>query len=221
LKVRVYVEGRGDSASLANVFRAITAQGRKSKISITFHHCGGKAWLLQHMGRTAAKALADEPDDYIFALPDLYPMAEYARTENAHRSFEQLKALLVKRFHEEADRLGLSDTVRLHYRVHCLKHDLEVLLLGAPDALRKRLGTTDNIENNWRRPPENQNDHDPPKRVVERLFMKYLKRSYIETTDAPWVLERASPQDLCGSCPQNFKPLFTELDRLSRGERLD
>ncbi len=51
--------------------------------------------------------------------------------------------------------------------------------------------------------------------------MKYRKQGYIETTDAPWILEQASPQDLCVSCPQNFKPLFTELDRLSRGERLD
>ncbi|WP_309889884.1 hypothetical protein [Archangium sp.] len=67
---------------------------------------------------------------------------------------------------------------------------------------------------------EDQNDTEPPKRVVERLFSKYRKDRYIETTDAPWILERASPKDLCGACPQNFKPLFTELDRLSRREAL-
>jgi hypothetical protein len=221
VRVLVYVEGPGDRASLEKLFRATLAQARESKVSITFHPCGGKDWILQGLGRTAASHLKSSPDDYVFALPDLYPMAKYARTKEAHPSFEQLQALLLGRFHNEAERFGLPEAVRSHYRVHCLKHDLEVLLLGSPDLLRQRLKTDEKIEKNWRKPVEDQNDTEPPKRVVEQLFSKYPKRRYIKTTDAPWILERASPKDLCVACPQNFKPLFTELDRLSRGEALD
>jgi hypothetical protein len=220
VKVLVYVEGPGDRVSLEKLFRATVEQGRKSRISINFLPRGGKDWILQHLGRTAASHLKSSPEDYVFALPDLYPMAKYDRTEAAHHSFEQLKELLVGRFQKEADHFGLPEAVRAHYRVHCLKHDLEVLLLGAPDALRRRLKTDEHIEKNWRKPAETQNDNDPPKRVVERLFMKYRKQRYVETIDAPWILEQASAQDLCASCPQNFNPLFTELDRLSRGELL-
>ncbi|MGZ3457589.1 MAG: DUF4276 family protein [Archangium sp.] len=221
MKVLVYVEGPGDRASLEKIFRSILDQGRMAKVSINFFDRGGKDWILQHLGRTAAGHLRSNPDDYVFALPDLYPMKKYDRTEDRHHSYEELKALLVGRFHKEADQFGLPQVVRSHYRVHCLKHDLEVLLLGATDALRQRLGTNENIEKNWRKPAETQNDNEPPKRVVERLFLKYRKRRYSETTDAPWVLERASVQDLCVSCPQNFKPLFSELDRLVRGEMLE
>jgi hypothetical protein len=93
-----------------------------------------------------------------------------------------------------------------------------VLLLGAANVLRHRLKTEDGIEKNWRKPAEDQNDNEPPKRVVERLFMKYRRQRYIETIDAPWILERAAPRELCATCPQNFKPLFVELDQLSRGQ---
>ncbi len=221
MKVLVYVEGPGDRVSLEKVFRSILSQGRQCKVSINFLPCGGKDWILQSLGRTAANHLKSNPHDYVFALPDLYPMSKYDRTESTHHTYEEFKVLLTGRFLAEAERNGLPNAARSHYRVHCLKHDLEVLLLGAPDALRQRLKTDEKIEKNWRKPPETQNDNEPPKRVVESLFMKYRKQRYIETTDAPWILERAAPQDLCVSCPQNFKPLFNELDRLSRREQLD
>ncbi|MDC0711577.1 DUF4276 family protein [Stigmatella sp. ncwal1] len=221
MKVLVYVEGPGDRASLEMLFREVRQQGRQSKVSITFHHTGGKDWILRYLGKTVASELKSSPDNYVFALPDLYPMAKYDRTLEVHHSFGELRALLWKRFMEEADREGLPEAVRSHYRIHCLKHDLEVLLLGAPDILKQRLNTDEGIEKQWRKPPEDQNDQKPPKRVVEQLFMKYRRRAYIETTDAPWILERASARELCAACPQNFKPLFHELERLSRGEHLE
>lgn len=223
MRVLVYVEGPGDKVALGSLFRTIIDQGNKSRVGISFHPMRGKSEILKQLGLKAANHLKSNPEDYIFALPDLYPMAEYDHTEFPHRSFEQLKGHLVERFHKQADQFQLAEEVRSHYRVHCLKHDLEVLLLGTPEVLRQRLKTEDGIEKNWRRPVEDQNDKEPPKRVVERLFMKYRKHRYSETTDAPWILERAVPRirELCDACPQHFRPLFTELDRLSRGEPLD
>jgi hypothetical protein len=220
VRVLIYVEGPGDKVALASLFRTVIDQANKSRVGVSFHPMKGKSEILKDLGWKAANHLKSNPEDYVFALPDLYPMAEYDRTEVPHRSFEQLKAHLLERFRKEADRFGLPDSVRSHYRVHCLKHDLEVLLLGAPEALRQRLKTEEGIEKNWRRPVEDQNDKEPPKRVVERLFMKYRKQRYSETTDAPWILEKASPRELCSACPQHFRPLFTELDRLSKREPL-
>jgi hypothetical protein len=149
-------------------------------------------------------------------------MAQYERTSDRHRSLQELHELLRRRFFEAADEIALPDQVRSHYRPHCLKHDLEALLLGVPDLLKQRLGTQDSIEKSWRKPVEEQNDREPPKRVVEQLFRKYRKRqSYIESADAPWVLSRADPQALCKACPQSFLPFFTELSRLVDGEELD
>ena len=219
MRILVYVEGPGDRASLEKLFRPLVEEGRKSKVSLTLHHRDGKDWLLHQLGRTAANHLKSNPDDYVFALPDLYPMAKYARTPAAHDSFADMRTFLLERFREAADGYDLPDAVRSHYRVHCLKHDLEVLLLGAPDVLRRRLGTEDGIEKNWRKPPEDQNDNRPPKSVVKELFHKYRKKTpYTETLDAPWILERASADELCRTCPQNFRPLHTELSRLVRGE---
>ncbi len=218
MKVLVYVEGPGDRIALDALFRSLSAKGRESRVGLSSIHLGGKDRILDQLGWKAANHLNDYPEDYIFALPDLYPMAKYARTA-PHSSFEELKALLLKRFGEAADRFGLPGAVRSHYRVHCLKHDLEALLLGAPDVLRRRLGTRDGIEKSWRKPPEDQNDNTPPKEVVKGLFRKYRKKTpYTETTDAPWILGQASAEELCRTCPQSFRPLHTELSRLMHGE---
>jgi hypothetical protein len=222
VRVLVYVEGPGDRASLEKLFRDTIEQGRRSKVGISFIPREGKDWILHQLSRTAALHLKTSPEDYIFALPDLYPMAKYDRTPEVHRSLAEMKALLLRRFQDAAERFGLPPEVRSHFRAHGMQHDLEVLLLGVPEVLRKRLGTGEAIEKHWRKPPETQNDSEPPKRVVEKLFTRYRKKQgYIETIDAPWILERASPQDLCAACPQSFKPFFTEVSRLVRGEPLE
>jgi hypothetical protein len=99
---------------------------------------------------------------------------------------------------------------RTRFKVHCLKHDLEVLLLAVPDVLRARLGTED-VLGAWRIPVEEQNNERPPKRVVERLFMKYLKRRYVEDADAVWILSQADLTAVERACPQCFAPFVVEL----------
>jgi hypothetical protein len=222
VNVLVYVEGPSDRAGLEALLRELMARGRRTGVGISFYHRGGKGWILQELGRTAARHLKSRAEDYVFALPDLYPMAQYERTGDRHRSMQELQELLRHRFSQAADEVGLPESVRAHYRPHCLKHDLEALLLGVPELLKQRLGTRDALEKNWRKPVEEQNDHAPPKRVVEQLFRKYRKRqAYIESVDTPWVLGRANPQELCQACPQSFRPFFTELNRLVEGQRLD
>lgn len=170
--------------------------------------------------KTAAH-LRELPDDWVFALPDLHPMARFDGTGNAHRSFDELGRLLRGRFTTCARQIGLPAEVDNHFRVHCLKHDLEVLLLAAPDALRHRLGTDDALRNRWRKPVEDQDDGEPARRIVESLFEQYRKKpGYVGTVDAPSILKRASLDEIRKACPQRFAPFVVELETLANGETM-
>lgn len=103
------------------------------------------------------------------------------------------------------------------FKVHCLQHDLEALVLASVEALRQRLGTKDRLENLWRRPVELQNDERPPKRVVMDLFSRYgKKKGYRENLDAPWILERSSLDTVVERCNLRFAPFVNELRAFAR-----
>jgi Domain of unknown function (DUF4276) len=211
LKVLVYVEGPADRAGLEALLRPIVETARARRIGISFLVGGGKDWLLRHVGRKAADQLSENPTDWVFVLPDLYPMAHYNGSSDAHASFADLKNLLENRFLVRASRLHLPSGVRRRFRVHCLKHDLEVLLLAAVDSLRQRLGTDDSLAGRWRIPVEDQDDARPPKRVVEELFNRYQRRDYVRPVDAAWILERASLTNVRNACRQSFEPFVQDL----------
>lgn len=221
MRVLVYVEGPSDRVALQALLDPLVAQARQQQVGISFIPLEGKPRLLDSVAGKAANHLQEHPDDWVFALPDLYPMSEFENTPNRHHSFLDLKQLLSTRFDAAAKKLGLDASTYAHFRVHCLKHDLEVLLLAALDALRARLGTTDALKNQWRLPVEDQNDGQPPRRIVEGLFAKYKRRSrYDGTTDAPWILGHADLDTLVRACPQRFAPLIDELSRLAANQPL-
>lgn len=220
MKMLVYVEGPADRAALDKLLDPIVSEGRSQGVGIRLVPLNGKSHVLNDSPRKAADHLAEHPDDWVFALPDLYPMSVYDGTPNAHRSFTELEQLLANRFLARANKVGVKDAARARFRVHCLKYDLEVLLLAAPDALRQRLGTEDALRGRWRNPVEDQNDHAPPKRVIEQLFEKYQGRKYIDTTDAAWILGRASLDAVIAACPQRFAPFVAELREIVRTRSL-
>lgn len=212
MKVLVYVEGPSDRTALEKLLRSLIDQGKRNHVGINFIPLGNKEKVLNDSPRKAAAHLADAPQDWVFALPDFHPM-------EAHGSLAGLRRLLMDRFTERA--AGLPAAVRDHFWVHCLKHDLEVLLLASPEALRQRLKTQDQLKGAWRQPVEDQNGEQPPKRVVERLFDKYRKKPvYQDTVDAPWILERAKLEEVRKACPQCFATLLGELEALTSGRSL-
>lgn len=212
MKVLVYVEGPSDRNALDALLRPVIEAGREQGIGISFHPQHSKDAVLDDVPRKAAALLGDRPEDLVIALPDLYPMSRYEGTRNAHSSFDELQGLLRGRFDECAAALKLPEKARARFRVHCLKHDLEALLLAAPDELRRRLGTRDQLRGRWRKPVEDQNDDQPPKRVVEDLFRKYRRKpGYVDTTDAPWILDRADLAAVERACPQRFRAFVEDL----------
>lgn len=213
MKVLVYVEGPSDRDALRALLRSVLADGQRRRIGVQFLPLGDKAKILDTSAGKAARHLAEHPEDWVVALPDLYPMAQYDGTPNEHKSFADLERLLTERFAREARRHRVAAEAQAHFRVHCLKHDLEVLLLACPDQLRQRLGT-DHALGQWRSPVEDQNDQQPPKRIVEALFKKYRPKGYVETVDAAWILERASLEAVVARCPQRIAPFVAELQRI-------
>lgn len=218
MKVLVYVEGPSDRYGLEALLAPIIAMGQRRGVGIRFLPLKGKGSMLDDSARKAADHLSDRPEDWVIVLPDLYPMSVYDDTRNAHRSFAELERLLRDRFAARARKIGLADEAHARFRVHCLKHDLEVLLLAAPDQLRRRLGTDDALRSRWRNPVEDQNDDRPPKRIVEALFDQYRKKPrYTDTTDGPWILNQASLEGVTAACPQRFAPFVAELRGLVDG----
>jgi hypothetical protein len=219
VKVTIYVEGPSDQKALQALLDGPLIEPARSRgIGIKLYPLGGKAPILNDVPRKAAELLKQSPGDWVFALPDLYPMASYDDGPHRHRSFAELVALLRGRFLSRADKIGLPEEARSHFRVHCLKHDLEALLLASPDELRQRLKTKDALRR-WRLPVEEQNDSKPPKYVVMDLFRQYRKKpDYIDTDDAVWILARASLATLERECRQNFAPFVRELRAIVDGQ---
>ncbi|MBI5479924.1 MAG: DUF4276 family protein [Deltaproteobacteria bacterium] len=221
MKVLIYVEGPSDRYGLEALLEPVLSEGQRHGVGIRLLPLKDKASILNDSARKAADHLAEHPEDWVFALPDLYPMSVYDGTPNAHRSFPALEQLLRARFAARAQKVGVPAAAHSRFRVHCLKHDLEVLLLAAPDQLRERLRTGDALRGRWRNPVEDQNDQQPPKRIVEALFDQYRKKpSYVDTVDAPWILKRASLEISTTACPQRFAPFVSELRRLAGGGTL-
>lgn len=221
MKVLVYVEGPGDRAALEALLSSVIAIGQGNGVGIRFLPQGGKHAVLNDVPRKAAGHIHDRPEDWVFAAPDLYPMSAFDGTPNEHRSFNDLRNLLWHRFLQCAQELGLPPDVHRHFRIHCLKYDLEVLLLASRDALRERLGTGHLLQNRWRNPVEDQDDGRPPKHIVEELFEQYRRRpGYNPTIDAPWILRRSPLDDVVNACPQRFAPFVNELRAIATGEVL-
>ena len=93
-----------------------------------------------------------------------------------------------------------------------MKHDLEVLLLAARTELRAYLKTSDHL-GGWRNPVEEQDQNNPPKRIVEGLFKAKLRRTYRDTKDASAVLRAVSDLRtiLYGDSQQMQCPAFKEM----------
>ena len=68
-----------------------------------------------------------------------------------------------------------------------------------------------NLERRWTVPVEDQNQDEPPKRIVEKLFRAHGEK-YVETLDAPLILITVDYHRIAEHCPQQFKPFVEFLE---------
>jgi hypothetical protein len=206
LKVVVYVEGKGDRLCLEALLRPLLSAKESTGVSIQFFEMTSgdrKTSLLTHAPRKAANAIINDRGVTVVILPDLYPPNKAFE----HSTCAQLQTEVLRRFQESGSgKPGWDDRCAERFRVFCMIHDLEVLLLAAEEQLLDYCGAT---RPTWTTPVEQQNNEDPPKRIVKRLL-----HSYEPTVDGPVILANADYRVIATRCPNGFGQFVAYLESL-------
>lgn len=196
MKVWVFVEGVADKLGLEALWDEWRKRLSTAGWGIAIVPLDTKANFLKKFGARAAEKLVGGGQDLVVGLPDLYPTEPF-RADFEHKDAATLKELQRRRVRaalNQAHGAGKrANELMQRFYPSVFRHDFEMLLLAAVDALRDHLGTPDEL-GNWRVPVEDQNLGDPPKRVIETLFLakSNRKRAYRDTRDARAVLRRVN-----------------------------
>lgn len=208
MKVWVYVEGQSDVRALDALWGEWKLRLNDSGWGIKTIPLKNKHEYLRKIGSRATEKLTNDSSDLVVGLPDLYPNRGLP-TEYGHGGLSELKDLqtrLVGRNLQSVVSKTDLDSCIARFYAGAFKHDMEVLLLAATSQLQSRLRMAKNPRG-WRRPPEQQNQNKPPKRVVEELFRTSLKRRYNDITDSSAILKCANLHDVAAQCP-TFRALI-------------
>ena len=193
MKVWIFVEGDSDVKALSALLNGWKQNLSTKSWGIQVIPLDSKSKYFKKIGSRATEKLANNADDLVVGLPDLYPNRDYADTEYKHNNLQELQGVqtrLVRQdLRQQMGRRANVDSHMARFYASALKHDLEVLLLAATSQLQSRLKMS-NKPSGWRQPPEEQNQDRPPKRIVEYLFQRELKRSYRENTDSDAILRK-------------------------------
>ena len=193
MKVWVYLEGKSDCKALSALWGDWTSVLRVNGWGIQTISLENKSKFFHKIGPRVAEKLLNDENDLVVGLPDLYPNRNYENTEFRHRNLRELKDLqriLVERELPARARPTEVQSCLSRFYPSALKYDLEMLLLATPSHLQSQLKMSTKPQG-WRLPPEEQNQDNPPKRIVEQLFRTKLKRSYREISDCHTILNRA------------------------------
>ena len=198
MKVWVFVEGDSDVKALSALWSDWKQKLGENGWGIQIIHLDNKSNYFKKIGPRAIEKLLNDPNDLVVGLPDLYPNQNYANTEYKHDNLRELQGvqerLVNQSLRQKVRRTDINSYMARFY-ASALKHDLEVLLLAATSRLKSRLGMQNN-PSGWRRPPEDQNQNKPPKRIIEELFRRHLGKSYRQNVDSYAILNKANLREV-------------------------
>ena len=197
MKVWVYVEGRSDKVALSALWRGWKQDLGRKGWGIEVVPLENKSKYFKKIGPRSTEKLMNDRHDLVVGLPDLYPNRHFEKTDYRHDNLKELVELqkrLVRQGVQKREPAGIDQYMNRFY-ASALKHDLEMLLLAAPDHLRPLLKMK-NRPHGWRLPPEDQNQERPPKKIIEELFRVNLKRSYLETKDSHAILRNVDLSEI-------------------------
>jgi hypothetical protein len=198
VKVWVFVEGPADKLGLEALWTKWRVRLKAAGWGLVIVPLQSKANFLRKFGTRAAEKLAHDGQDLVVGLPDLYPTAPFNDSEFRHPDVGSLKELQRRtvekalRDHHGVAGTRVEDCIQ-RLRPSVFRHDFEMLLLAAVDALRDHLGTSERL-GHWRVPVEDQDLVRPPKRLIETLFLTKSRRrkAYRDTKDAPAILSKVT-----------------------------
>lgn len=199
MKVWIFVEGKSDVQALSALWSGWQQRLKEKGWGIQLISLESKSKYFRNIGPRAVEKLANDPHDLVVGLPDLYPNQDYADTAYRHDNLKELRAVQTRLVTQNLrKKFRQTDSYMARFYASALKHDLEVLILAATSQLQSRLK---NRPSGWRQPPEDQNQDRPPKKIVEELFRRHLKRSYREITDSAAILRDADLRQVAEQCP--------------------
>ncbi len=205
MKVWVFVEGKSDVQALSALWSGWKQKLREKGWGIQLIPLENKSNFFRKFGPRATEKLLHDTRDLVVGLPDLYPNQNYVNTRYKHDNLQELQGVQKSLVNESLSsqqkvRRTDIDGYRTRFYASALKHDLEVLLLAATSQLQSRL-RMQNSPSGWRRPPEDQNQNRPPKKIVEGLFRRHLRRPYREISDSDAILRNADLREVAEQCP--------------------
>ena len=196
MKVWVFVEGKSDVSALSALWSDWKEKLGEKGWGIHIIPLENKSNYFKKIGPRVIEKLMHDTSDLVVGLPYLYPNQDYTTTEHKHNNLQELQDVqtrLVKQHLQQKVRRADLDSHMARFYASALKHDLEVLLLAETSQLQSLL----NINNRpWRQPPEDQNQNKPPKKIVEELFRRHLKRAYREISDSAAILSKANLREV-------------------------
>ncbi len=198
MKVWVFVEGKSDVGALSALWSGWKEKLGEKGWGIHLIPLENKSNYFRKIGPRATEKLMHDTSDLVVGLPDLYPNQNYANTDYRHNDLQELRDVqerLVNQSLQQKVREADVDSHMVRFYASALKHDLEVLLLAATGQLQSRLKMR-NKPSGWRRPPEDQNQNQPPKRIVEELFRRHIGKSYRENVDSYAILSKANLREV-------------------------
>jgi len=209
-KVIIYVEGIFDKLVLEMLFNDLITHKTSVGVFISIHEApkgDKKKSVLLKVPIKAADILAQNSHDVVVAIPDLYPLNKGF----PHTSFSELESGIRKAFIKRLETKNVKNinTLNNRFKVFCFKYDMEVLLLAAENELINYLKAS-RFRKTWTKPVEDQNGNEPPKRIVEKLFLEH-QQTYNDRIDATGVLDGVQPELLASECLECFDPFVKFL----------
>lgn len=196
MKVWIFVEGKSDVQALSALLNGWKQNLSTKRWGIQVIPLDSKSKYFRKIGSRATEKLANDAHDLVVGLPDLYPNQDYANTDYRHSNLKELQGVQTRLVERHLQRMGRHTNSHMaRFYPSALKHDLEMLLLAATNRLQFRLNMS-NRPSGWRRPPEDQNQNKPPKKIVEELFRTHLKRPYREIADSHAILSKADLREV-------------------------
>ena len=212
MRVIIYLEGPSDKLALSVLLEPLVQRKLQQGVMIEFFETPDgdrKLSLLTKVPIKAVNILLNDPSAIVIAMPDLYPYNKGFPHETYPQLVEGLSARFEKALHSKTGTVNARDARR--FKIFCLKHDLESLILASEESLKVRLGGQ--LRVNWHKPVEDQNNTRPPKYVVEEMYRQHGEK-YKDTVDAPLVLHGVDYQVIAERCQQCFKPFVEYLENL-------
>ena len=220
MKVIVYVEGISDKFALETLLSSLIEHKKHQRILIEFIGFKSEEWkignnkkyMIAIIPQRAVNIVINDPNAFVIAIPDLYPI----NCEFPHETADELIKGIEKNFTDALENKSRSYDKRMlrRFKAFCFKYDLEAFLLAAHKELLSYLTPCKPKSwERWKKPVENHNNNNPPKKVVENLFNE-CRTHYRATTDAPKILSNADYTKIAGRCSQCFKPFVEFLEHL-------